>query len=65
MARQVAAAKALLARRVEDSLVWKREGFRSAAEYLAAHGGTSLGARARRAGDVEGAPHVAHHAQRP
>lgn len=44
MARQVAAAKALLARRVEDSLVWKREGFRSAAEYLAAHGGTSLGA---------------------
>jgi hypothetical protein len=44
MARQVAAAKALLARRVEDSLVWKREGFRSAAEYLAARGGTSLGA---------------------
>ena len=43
MARQVAAAKALVARRVEDSLVWKREGFASAAEYLAAHGGTSLG----------------------
>lgn len=44
IARQVGAAKALLARRVDDSLVWKREGFRSAAEYLAAHGGTSLGA---------------------
>lgn len=43
LARQVAAAKVLVARRVDDSLAWKREGFASAAEYLAAHGGTSLG----------------------
>jgi Domain of unknown function (DUF222) len=43
LARQVAAAKLLVARRVDDSLAWKREGFASAAEYLAAHGGTSIG----------------------
>lgn len=42
MGRQVAAAKALLARRVEDSHRWKCEGFASAAEYLAAQGGTSI-----------------------
>ncbi len=44
LARQVAAAKVLVARRVADSMAWKREGFASAAEYLAARGGTSLGA---------------------
>lgn len=44
MGRQVAAAKTLLARRVEDSHRWKGEGFASPAEYLAAHGGTSLSA---------------------
>lgn len=43
LARQVAAAKVLVARRVDDSLAWKREGFASAAEFLAARGGTSLG----------------------
>jgi hypothetical protein len=42
LGRQVAAAKAMVARRVDDSLAWKREGFASAAEYLAARGGTSL-----------------------
>ncbi len=47
LARQVAAAKVLVARRVDDSQVWRREGFASAAEYLAAHGGTSLGAARR------------------
>ena len=43
LARQVAAAKLLVARRVDDSMAWRREGFASAAEYLAARGGTSLG----------------------
>jgi len=42
--RQVAAAKTLVARRVDDSRVWQAEVHTSAAEYLAAHGGTSLGA---------------------
>ena len=44
MGRQIAAAKALLARRVEDSHRWKGEGFASPAEYLAAAGGMSLAA---------------------
>jgi hypothetical protein len=44
MGRQIAAAKLLVARRVEDSHRWKGEGFASPAEYLAAHGGTSLSA---------------------
>ncbi len=44
IARQAAAAKALLARRVEDSHRWAGEGFASPAEYLAARGGTSLAA---------------------
>lgn len=44
MGRQIAAAKALVARRVEDSHRWKGEGFASPAEYLAAKGGTSLAA---------------------
>lgn len=43
LGRQVAAAKVLVARRVDDSLAWQREGYASAAEYLAAHGGISLG----------------------
>ena len=43
LARQVAAAKVLVARRVDDSMAWKREGFASAAEFLAARGGISLG----------------------
>ncbi len=40
--RQASAAKALLARRVEDSHRWKGEGFASPAEYLAAKAGTSI-----------------------
>ena len=44
LGRQVAAAKALVARRVDDSHRWKGEGFASPAEYLAAKGGTSLAA---------------------
>ncbi len=43
LGRQVAAAKTLVARRVDDSRVWQREGFASAADYLAARGGTSVG----------------------
>lgn len=42
--RTATAARILLARRVDDSMEWKRKGFRSAAEYLAARSGTSLGA---------------------
>lgn len=42
--RAIAAAKTLLARRVDDSLEWKRRGYRSSAELLAATAGTSLGA---------------------
>jgi hypothetical protein len=37
----------LLARRVEDGQEWKRKGYRSAAEHLAAIAGTSLGAARR------------------
>lgn len=44
IARSAAAARTLLARRVDDSLEWKRRGFRSAAELVAATSGTSLGA---------------------
>jgi len=43
-ARAVAAAKTLLARRVDDSREWQRRGYRSAAEHLAATAGTSVGA---------------------
>jgi hypothetical protein len=42
--RTATAARILLARRVDDSMEWKRKGFRSAAEYLASKSGTSLGA---------------------
>jgi hypothetical protein len=40
--RLAASAKTLLARRVEDSAEWKRNGFKSAAEQLAADAGTSV-----------------------
>jgi hypothetical protein len=39
--RLAGAAKILLARRVDDSRVWEREGHRSAVEYLAEKSGTS------------------------
>jgi hypothetical protein len=39
--RLAAAAKILLARRVDDSRVWEREGHRSAVDYLAEESGTS------------------------
>jgi hypothetical protein len=39
--RLAAAAKILLARRVDDSRVWEREGHRSATDYLAQKSGTS------------------------
>jgi hypothetical protein len=42
--RTATAARTLLARRVDDSLEWKRHGYRSAAEFMAARSGTSLGA---------------------
>ena len=42
--RTATAARILLARRVDDSLEWRRRGFRSAAEFLASKSGTSLGA---------------------
>src|SRR2546423_11460260 len=41
--RLAAAAKVLLARRVEGSGAWARPGHRSAEEYLAAKGGVSVG----------------------
>src|SRR5207237_10008034 len=41
--RLAAAAKTLLARRVEGSGAWARSGHRSAGEYLAAKGGVSVG----------------------
>ena len=37
------AGKVLVARRVEESRVWERRGHRSAAEYLAAQAGASVG----------------------
>lgn len=42
--RSATAARTLLARRVDDSMEWKRLGYRSAAEFLAARSGTFLGA---------------------
>lgn len=42
--RTAAAARTLLARRVDDSLEWRRRGFHSAAEFVAATSGTTLGA---------------------
>lgn len=42
--RSATAGRTLLARRVEDSQVWERQGHRSAAEHVAAVTGTSLGA---------------------
>jgi hypothetical protein len=42
--RLAGAAKILLARRVDDSRVWEREGHRSAVEYLAEKSGTSKAA---------------------
>ena len=44
IARAAAAARTLLARRVEDSLAWQSAGHRSAAEHLAAATGSTLGA---------------------
>ena len=41
--RLCAAAKTLLARRVDESGIWKHEGYRSAAELVAAVSGTSVG----------------------
>ena len=40
--RLAAAAKTLLARRVEEACTWRREGYRSAAEQLARLSGTSV-----------------------
>lgn len=42
--RLATTAKTLLARKVDESLVWKRHGYACAAEYLAAKSGTSVGA---------------------
>ena len=42
--RLATSAKTLLARRVESACAWRRAGYRSAAEQLAALGGTSLAA---------------------
>src|SRR5439155_22775979 len=41
--RLAGAAKTLLARRVDESRAWRRAGYRSAAEYLAAKEGGSVG----------------------
>ena len=45
--RLAGAAKALMARRVEETSVHKSEGCRSAAEFLAKKTGTSVGAAGR------------------
>ncbi len=42
--RQAAAAKTLLARRLEESRTWQRAGHRSAAEFIAKRSGSSVGA---------------------
>jgi hypothetical protein len=42
--RQLSAAKTLLARRVDESKAWKRAGYKSAAEFIAARSGSSTGA---------------------
>ncbi|MEY2454565.1 MAG: hypothetical protein QOD92_4139 [Acidimicrobiaceae bacterium] len=42
--RHAATAKILLARRIDESERWKRHGYASAAEYLAAKAGSSVGA---------------------
>jgi hypothetical protein len=60
LARQVAAAKTVVARRVDDSLVWQREGFASAVEYLAAHGGTSVSAARQELETSKALPELPH-----
>src|SRR5437763_6304794 len=40
--RLAASAKLLLGRRVDESCTWRREGYRSAAEQMAARSGTSV-----------------------
>lgn len=42
--RTASAARVLLARRVQDSMEWKRLGYASPADHLAAKSGTSVGA---------------------
>jgi hypothetical protein len=44
MERHAAAAKVMLARKVDESGAWKRAGFRNVAEFLAARSGCSMGA---------------------
>lgn len=46
--RTAATGSTLLARRVEDGEEWRREGYRSAAEWLAATTGSSLGSARRK-----------------
>lgn len=55
--RLAASAKTLLARRVDDSGIWKRNGHRSPADYLAGKAGTTT-ARAR--GDLETSKRLPH-----
>ena len=45
--RSASAARTLLVHRVDDSMEWKRRGFRSAAEFVASRSGTSLAAARR------------------
>lgn len=42
--RRASAARTLLLHRVDDSMEWRRRGFRSAAEFVASRSGTSLAA---------------------
>jgi hypothetical protein len=41
--RKISAAKTLLARRVDESGAWQRAGHRTAAEFMAARSGSSIG----------------------
>lgn len=49
---RAAAGSTLLARRVEDGEEWRRAGYRSAADFLAAKTGSSLGAARRKVDDA-------------
>jgi len=59
--RVCAVMKALMARRVDETGMWRKGGHRSAAHWVAEATGATIGAATRTLGDSEGARTVARH----
>ena len=59
--RVCGALKSLLARRVEETKVWRKSGHRSAAHWVAEATGETIGARVAHLGDGAGARAAAGH----